>query len=100
MSVIVIGSIELEGGRANIHQNADSVFNFDFIVDAFATPDTVAKEEKTDTTATDKWKIVVDELFLEDLQVNLELEPSRLGLDLVVGEFARLHLPAALLFVQ
>lgn len=84
---IVIGSIELEGGRANIHQNADSVFNFDFIVDAFATPDTVAQTEKVDTTATDKWKIMVDELILDDLRVKLDLEPSRLGLDLVVGEF-------------
>lgn len=84
---IVIGSIVLEGGRANIHQDADSVFNFDFLTEAFATPDTVAKKEVVDTTATDAWAIVIEELQLEDLRVKLELEPSQLGVDLVVGEF-------------
>ncbi|MDQ3101056.1 MAG: AsmA family protein, partial [Bacteroidota bacterium] len=84
---IVIGSISLEGGRANIHQDRDSIFNFDFLKTAFATPDTVAKKEVVDTTATDAWAIVIEELDLEDLRVRVELDPSQLGVDLIVGEF-------------
>lgn len=84
---IVIGSISLEGGRASITQDQDSVFNFDFLTTAFATPDTVAKEQNIDTTATDAWALVVEELELEDLRLKMDLAPSRFACDLVIGNF-------------
>jgi hypothetical protein len=83
---IVISHVTLEGGRAYIHQDPDSVFNFDFLVDAFATPDTVAKEQQVDTTKTDAWKIIIEEINVEDLLVRLDLEPSEMALDMVVGK--------------
>jgi hypothetical protein len=84
---IVIGSVSLEGGRANISQNRDSVFNFDFLTTAFATPDTVAIEQNIDTTATDAWALVVEEIQLEDLRLKLDLQISQFAADVVIGSF-------------
>ncbi len=44
-NTVEISSIELEGAIANISRNQDSVFNFDYIVEAFAT------DQPQDTTA-------------------------------------------------
>jgi hypothetical protein len=44
-NTVEISSIELEGAVANISRNRDSVFNFDYIIEAFAT------DQPQDTTA-------------------------------------------------
>ncbi len=84
---IVVSGLKLEGGRANIQQDQDSTFNFQFLADAFATPDTVAQEQPVDTVSSDAWSLIIEGLTLEDLRVKLDLEPSETRLDLVVGEF-------------
>ncbi len=54
-----IHSVDLQGAVANISRDRDSVFNFDYIIDAFATPN--------DTAQSEPMKISVDRLNLDDI---------------------------------
>ncbi|HEY0979176.1 MAG TPA: hypothetical protein VGE21_17015, partial [Flavobacteriales bacterium] len=92
---ISIGTIVLGGVRANIRQGADSTFNFDHILAAFASTDT------TPSDTSGAWTFAIGGLELEDIDLQLALAPSGLEMDLFVGELdlelERID-PASLLF--
>ncbi|QCY68577.1 hypothetical protein FHG64_03745 [Antarcticibacterium flavum] len=83
-STVDIGSIELEGAVANISRNRDSVFNFDYIAEAFAT------DQPQDTTATmdisigtidlDRIRFTFnDAISKSEIDVNLHHLDTRIG---------------------
>ena len=63
-------SIDLEGVRANVVRNPDGKFNFDYIIDAFATSD---KEESTSKP----FIISLDKIKLKDIGVTFDDRQSR-----------------------
>lgn len=58
-------SVELDGLNANVIKRADSTFNFDYIIDAFATKD----EEKDDSKP---FVIDLDKIHLQNLNVSYQ----------------------------
>lgn len=58
-------SVELDGLNANVIKRADSTFNFDYIIDAFATKD----EEKDDSKP---FVIDLDKIHLQSLNVSYQ----------------------------
>jgi len=65
-----ITSVDLEGARANVVRNKDGKFNFDYIIDAFATSD---KEE----SPSKPFIISLDKITLKDIGVTFNDEQSR-----------------------
>ena len=82
---IVLGGVELTDVRATVIQRADSVFNFQFIIDGFASKDTTTVSPK-DTTG--GWGFAVEDVVLKNIVFDLELQPSNLALDLYLGELS------------
>ncbi len=81
-----IGETELTGVTAHLTQSADSVFNFDYIIAAFASADTLPEAEfDADTTA---MPISIAGLQLNDLRFEMDLAPSRTKLALRLGHMA------------
>ena len=83
---IHLTGLSLSDTRANLAQDADSTFNFQFIVDAFTSDSTVAAEP----TEGKGWTFTVDGIALKAIHFTTDLRPSRMELDLHLGE---LHLP-------
>ena len=79
---IVLGGVELTDVRATIHQTADSTFNFNFILDGFASNDTT--NAPADTTG--GWEFAIEDVFLRNVVLDLQLQPSSLGMALRLGE--------------
>ncbi|MCB9178309.1 MAG: translocation/assembly module TamB domain-containing protein [Flavobacteriales bacterium] len=75
---IAIAGLSLSGVRANLEQNADSTFNFEHIINAFAGND--ADPEAVDTTG--GWTITADGISLQDIHYTMVMAPSQLDLDL------------------
>ncbi|WP_185194830.1 translocation/assembly module TamB domain-containing protein [Chryseobacterium cheonjiense] len=65
-----ITSVDLEGARANVVRKPDGTFNFDYILDAFATTD---KEESTSKP----FIISLDKIKLKDIGVTFNDQQSR-----------------------
>lgn len=65
-----ITSVDLEGARANVVRKPDGKFNFDYIMDAFATND---KEESTSKP----FIISLDKINLKDIGVTFNDQQSR-----------------------
>lgn len=65
-----ITSVELEGARANVLRKPDGTFNFDYILDAFATTD---KEE----SPSKPFIISLDKIKLKDIGVTFNDQQSR-----------------------
>ncbi len=80
---IQLSGVELADVRARIVQNADSVFNFDFIVDAFVSGDTTTT---VDTDTTGGWDFAIGDATLRNIALHLDLQPSQLGMDMRLGE--------------
>lgn len=88
-SSVVVKNLELEGIRANIYRTgADTTFNYQYIVDAFASP----SQTKTDTTGSMRFE--VDRLALRrivasyvDDQAGMNLYTSLGKLDVQMREF-------------
>jgi hypothetical protein len=59
---VEINSVSLKGGVATITRTKDSIFNFDYIIDAFASKDPKAKESEP-------MKISVSRINLDDVRV-------------------------------
>lgn len=76
---IRLGSVDLEGLRANVRQAADSTFNFDYIIQALQ-GDTTAKPG-SDTTG-GGWGFSIGTVRLADIDLHLDLKPSQLQLAL------------------
>ncbi|MGV9012123.1 MAG: translocation/assembly module TamB domain-containing protein [Flavobacteriales bacterium] len=80
---ISLGSVNLSDVRANIAQDRDSVFNFDYILTALKGGTSVTKP-LTDTT-TAGWGFAIGSVALERIRVDLDLKPSRMQLALDLG---------------
>jgi hypothetical protein len=79
---IALSSVDLADVRANITQNKDSVFNFDYILKALA-GDSTAAPTPSDTTA--GWGFSIGSIALENVRVDLDLQPSQMQLALKLG---------------
>ncbi|PVX50850.1 autotransporter translocation and assembly factor TamB [Balneicella halophila] len=64
---LTLSSIDMKKLRANVHRNEEGVFNFDYIIEAFASPDTT-------TTEQEPWEISVGDIDLEDIGVTFQDE--------------------------
>lgn len=83
-STVDIGSIELEGAVTNISRNRDSVFNFDYITEAFATDQpqdtTAAMEISIGTIDLDRIRFTLnDAISKSDIDLNLHHLDTRIG---------------------
>jgi hypothetical protein len=81
---IYLDPVELSDVRATLHQDSDSVFNFDFIIDAFVDPNAPAKEVKADSTG--GFDFEIGSVKLTRVHYNMVMEPSQLALDVELGE--------------
>lgn len=80
---ILLDPVELSDVRANLHQETDSIFNFDFIMDAFVDRD-APKKEKVDSAG--GFDFAIGSVRLKRIHFNMVMEPSELGLELHLGE--------------
>ncbi|PWG79083.1 translocation/assembly module TamB domain-containing protein [Pararcticibacter amylolyticus] len=79
-----INEIDLRGITANVQRNADSVFNFDYIIKAFAGEQ--KKEPKPeDTTSTMKFSI--DKINLDRIRISYADAPSANDVRFYLGHF-------------
>lgn len=77
---VEINSIDLKGIYANISRDKDSVFNFDYILDAFAT------DTPKDTTAA-PMEISLDKINLDDIRVKFDDKISKNDLEASIKHF-------------
>ena len=77
-NTVEINSIELEGVVANIKRDRDSVFNFDYITEAFApeTPDT-----------TTSMTVSIDKINLDRIKFRIDDALTKTGLNLKLNHF-------------
>ncbi|SDQ79581.1 Family of unknown function [Chryseobacterium soldanellicola] len=75
-----ITSVDLEGARANVVRKKDGKFNFDYIIDAFATSD---KEE----SPSKPFIISLDKINLKDIGVTFNDQQSRNDIKLYFKSF-------------
>ncbi len=75
-----ITSVDLEGARANVVRKPDGKFNFDYILDAFATSD---KEE----SSSKPFIISLDKIKLKDIGVTFNDQQSRNDIKLYFKSF-------------
>lgn len=75
-----ITSLDLEGARANVVRKPDGKFNFDYIIDAFATND---KEESTSKP----FIISLDKINLKDVGVTFNDQQSKNDINLYFKSF-------------
>ena len=73
-------SIDLEGVKANVVRNPDGTFNFDYIIDAFATKD----EEETPSKP---FIISMDKINLKDIKVSFIDQQSKNDIELYFKSF-------------
>ncbi|CAN5564622.1 translocation/assembly module TamB domain-containing protein [soil metagenome] len=80
---IQINSIELERMTAHVYRTLpDSTFNFDYIIDAFA-----SEEEQSEDTTESAWDISLYELGLQDIYLTYRDEVTGNDVNLRLGEF-------------
>lgn len=75
-----ITSVDLEGARANVVRKPDGKFNFDYIIDAFATTD---KEE----SSSKPFIISLDKINLKDIGVTFNDQQSKNDINLYIQSF-------------
>lgn len=78
---VEINSVDLKGITANVSRNKDSVFNFDYIIKAFA-----SKEEKPEDTSA-PMKISVKKINLDRVRVKFDDKISRNYLKAYIAHF-------------
>jgi hypothetical protein len=81
---IAISRIDLQGLRANVLRGTDSTFNFNFLIDAFASADTTTTPPAADTSSSPPPTISIGPVGLKDIQLHY--------LDSISGMQARLQL--------
>ena len=82
---ILLGGVQLSDVRATVIQRADSVFNFQFIINGFASTDTVTVAPKDKSGG---WAFAFEDVLLKNIVFDLDLQPSDLKLDLHLGELS------------
>lgn len=79
-----INEIDFRGITMNVHRNADSVFNFDYIVKAFAGEQ---KKEPVETDTSSTMKFSVEKINLDRIRVNYADVPTANSIKLYLGHF-------------
>lgn len=76
---IQLNAVELQDFTSNIHRSADSVFNFDYIIEAFA-GDTTAQPDTTQSS----WDFALHDIDLHDINLSYQdsLEGNSIALEL------------------
>ena len=77
---VEINSIDLEKTTANIEVDKDSVYNFDYIIDAFATTDEPKKEEKS-------MKIFIQKINLDAIKFSYKDAIAKNNVQLFINHF-------------
>jgi hypothetical protein len=80
---ISLSSVDLSDVRGTVKQDADSVFNFDYIVKAF-TGDKAAAPQPAD--ADRGWDFSIGAISLERIALDIDLKPSRMDMAVRLGE--------------
>lgn len=83
-SKLEINEIDFRGITVNIHRNADSVFNFDYITKAFAGEQ---KKEPTETDTTSTMKFSVEKINLDRIKVAYTDAPTANDIKFYLGHF-------------
>lgn len=74
---IHITKIDWDGLRAHVKRSADSTFNFNFLMDAFVSQDSLVVDDPIDTTGTAAFKLVsVGPINLSDFQLKYDDKPD------------------------
>ncbi|RKD13184.1 hypothetical protein BCY91_10180 [Pelobium manganitolerans] len=81
---IELNSIDLEGITTNIKRNQDSVFNFDYMVNAFMNEQ---KKPEQPTDSTSAMKFSIDKINLDRVRVRFDDAISKNNLDVYVNHF-------------
>ncbi|MEH0155649.1 translocation/assembly module TamB domain-containing protein [Limibacter armeniacum] len=79
---IHINDVELDGLTAKVRQSADSVFNFDYIVNAFA-----SEASAPDTTSTAVPPIIIEDISLKNIYLLYDDQASGDFAEVKLGEF-------------
>lgn len=79
-----INLIDLQGITANVKRNQDSVFNFDYIIKAFASEQ--EKEPKPEDTVS-TMKFSLDKINLDRIKIKFDDAISKNNLDFYIGHF-------------
>lgn len=88
-NTVEINKVSLSGANANIFRSeADSSFNFKFIIDAFVSKEPKAPKPDKDTTAT-PWKIQVSKVRLDNIRATFN---DSIGGTAIKGYIGRLDL--------
>ncbi|MEJ6979534.1 translocation/assembly module TamB domain-containing protein [Pedobacter sp. P351] len=83
-NTVEINEIDLRGVTLNVNRGADSVFNFDYIVKAFATQ--AASPQPVDTTAA-AMKFSVDKINLDRIRLKYQDAPTANDVSLYLSHF-------------
>ena len=75
-----INSVELDGITANLKRNRDSIFNFDYIIDAFASDEPKKKDSKS-------MRISVGRIVLDDIRFTFDDALSKNDIALRLNHF-------------
>jgi hypothetical protein len=81
---VEVNEIDLDGITANIKRGADSVFNFDYIIKAFA-GEQKKPVKPTDTTSTMKFSI--DKIFLDKINIAYQDKITGNDIKFMLGHF-------------
>ena len=77
----------LEKARIHLHRPANAVkFNYDFLLDAFASKDSV-KKSPVDTISSDPWQVDLHKIHLKNVNLQWLDDREKLYLQTNVGEF-------------
>ncbi|WMN12274.1 translocation/assembly module TamB domain-containing protein [Marivirga salinae] len=80
-----VKNLELNGITGRVHNNsADSSYNFQFIIDAFANADSTSTEKETDTTSSTT--INVRQILLENIDLSFQDINVEMNTNLKLGE--------------
>lgn len=81
---IHLDQISLKNAKINIHRSLDdSLFNYQFIVDAFSKSDTQEQKKKSDGNG---WDFSVENVLLQNVKMNVDDRSTNLELNADVGE--------------
>jgi hypothetical protein len=81
---LLFKNVELSDVRADLRQDADSTFNFDFFITAFTKEDPATQEVVADTT--EGIQLDLRSMHLERIHFSMHLQPSELDMQVRLGE--------------
>lgn len=76
--------VEISDVRAHLHQDADSTFNFDFFITAFATPGPEVAETSSDSIG--GIQLDLRAVHMERIHFSMAMDPSELAMQVRLGE--------------